>query len=156
MHSTNFPLSRFQIVVTVFLAIVSVRIYQKPINNFIFIGTTVHSWQSLKLKLPFSQALSNMCLCTLTGPPGVAIGKPIRLWFLFGGWDTTYVCVANSDTDPKIRALNTEVTVLGGLSNASVENCIGECKSLKFDVAGMKQQTCCTCSMCLHGLPFSD
>ncbi|KAF8267783.1 WSC domain-containing protein [Lactarius quietus] len=47
-----------------------------------------------------------------------------------------------SDLNLPLRALNTEVTVPGGLSNASVENCIGECKSLQFVMAGMEQKTC--------------
>ncbi|KAF8262813.1 hypothetical protein EI94DRAFT_1742661, partial [Lactarius quietus] len=51
-------------------------------------------------------------------------------------------CRSDSNPNRSIRALSTEVTVPGGLKNASVENCIGECKSLKFDVAGLNQQTC--------------
>ncbi|KAF8257309.1 hypothetical protein EI94DRAFT_1759349 [Lactarius quietus] len=51
-------------------------------------------------------------------------------------------CYSDSNPNRSIRALSTEVTVPGGLKNASVENCIGECKSLKFDVAGLNQQTC--------------
>ncbi|KAF8261957.1 hypothetical protein EI94DRAFT_1744830 [Lactarius quietus] len=53
------------------------------------------------------------------------------------------MCVfANSDSNHTDRALNTEATVPGGLSNASVENCVGECNSMNFGGAGMEQQTC--------------
>ncbi|KAF8264085.1 hypothetical protein EI94DRAFT_528476 [Lactarius quietus] len=47
-----------------------------------------------------------------------------------------------ADTNLPKRALDTEVTVPGGLNNASVENCIGECLSLKFSKAGMEAKTC--------------
>ncbi|KAF8262791.1 hypothetical protein EI94DRAFT_1742544 [Lactarius quietus] len=49
-----------------------------------------------------------------------------------------------SDTNPNrsVRTLSTEVTVPGGLANASVENCIGECISLHFTIAGMEGETC--------------
>ncbi|KAF8259427.1 hypothetical protein EI94DRAFT_1751620 [Lactarius quietus] len=82
MHSTHFPLSCFQMVVAVLLAIVS---------------------------LTSAEATFGGCL---------------------------------SDANPPLRALNTEVTVPGGLNNASVENCIGECHSLHFIMAGMEQKTC--------------
>ncbi|KAF8260398.1 hypothetical protein EI94DRAFT_1748688 [Lactarius quietus] len=51
---------------------------------------------------------------------------------------------ARFESNRSIRALSTEVTVPGGLKNASVENCIGECKSLKFDVQQMAISNCHT------------
>ncbi|KAF8264879.1 hypothetical protein EI94DRAFT_1737439 [Lactarius quietus] len=47
-----------------------------------------------------------------------------------------------SDSNPTVRALNTEASVPGGLNNASVENCIGECKSMNFNIAGLEQNSC--------------
>ncbi|KAF8264746.1 hypothetical protein EI94DRAFT_435289 [Lactarius quietus] len=94
MHTTHFPLSRFQMVVTVLLAIASFTSAQASIKQNV----------------------------------------PMYPHWKFGGcW---------SDTDPTVRALTTEVTVPGGLSNASVENCIGECNSLNFKIAGMKGNAC--------------
>ncbi|KAF8271104.1 hypothetical protein EI94DRAFT_635857 [Lactarius quietus] len=96
MHTPHFPLSRFQMVVTVFLAIVSLTTAQASIKQHV----------------------------------------PMYPNWVFGGcW---------SDTGPNSvdKALSTEVTVPGGLANASVENCIGECNSLLFNFAGMEQEVC--------------
>ncbi|KAF8256948.1 hypothetical protein EI94DRAFT_1761701 [Lactarius quietus] len=96
MHSTHFPLSYSQMVVTVLLAIVSLTSAQA----------------SVKQDVPIYPD-----------------------WALSG-------CRSDSNPNRSLRALSTEVTVPGGLNNASVENCIGECKSLNFNVAGLNQQTC--------------
>jgi hypothetical protein len=68
------------------------------------------------------------------------------------------VCVlthrGSSDT---VRALNAEVIVTGGSrSNASVENCIGKCRSMKFVAAGMAQHLCSTFPTHLDKLPSFD
>ncbi|KAF8262817.1 hypothetical protein EI94DRAFT_1742462 [Lactarius quietus] len=94
MHSTRFPLSRFQMVVAVLLAIVSL----------------ISAEASPKNPVPMYPT-----------------------WEFGGCW---------SDSDPTVRDLNTEVTVPGGLANASVENCIGECKSMNLTSAGMEGQAC--------------
>ncbi|KAF8265299.1 hypothetical protein EI94DRAFT_359879 [Lactarius quietus] len=57
-------------------------------------------------------------------------------------WGGCYNVFVDSDSNPPVRVLNTEASVLGGLNNASVENCIGECKSMGFIAAGLEQQTC--------------
>ncbi|KAF8261565.1 hypothetical protein EI94DRAFT_1745706 [Lactarius quietus] len=98
MHSTHFqvPLSRFQVVVAVLLAIVSSTSAQAFLKLYV---TMYPNWQCAG-------------------------------------------CFSDTNPDQSVRALNTEVTVPGGLANASVENCIGECKSLNFGRAGMEQQKC--------------
>ncbi|KAF8262803.1 hypothetical protein EI94DRAFT_1742616 [Lactarius quietus] len=60
---------------------------------------------------------------------------------MYPGWQSAG-CFSDSNPNRSLRALSTEVTVPGGLNNASVENCIGECKSMTFDVAGLNEQTC--------------
>ncbi|KAF8272766.1 hypothetical protein EI94DRAFT_1717347 [Lactarius quietus] len=100
MHSTHFPLSCSQMVVTVLLAMVSLTSAQASINA------------SVKIDVP-----------------------------MYPDWQYSG-CYSDSNPDRSLRALSTEVTVPGGLKNASIENCIGECKSLKFDMAGLNQQSC--------------
>ncbi|KAF8268995.1 hypothetical protein EI94DRAFT_1726220 [Lactarius quietus] len=100
MHSTHFPLSCSQMVVTVLLAIVSLTSAQASFQ------------------------------------PSVKENVPMYPDWQCGG------CFSDSNPNRSLRALSTEVTVPGGLKNASVENCIGECKSLKFNMAGLNEQTC--------------
>ncbi|KAF8261580.1 hypothetical protein EI94DRAFT_1745755 [Lactarius quietus] len=94
-HFTHFPLSRFQVVVAVFLASVS--------------GLTT-AQAKLKEIVPMYPA-----------------------WLSAG---------CHNDSNHAVRALNKEVTVPGGQSNASVENCIGKCWSLNFVAAGLEQHRC--------------
>ncbi|KAF8264744.1 hypothetical protein EI94DRAFT_435261 [Lactarius quietus] len=95
MHTSYFPPSRFQVAVTVLLAVVSLTSAQATLKQDLGVNST--NWECV------------------------------------GCW---------SDTDPTVRALNTEVTVPGGLANATVENCVGECGSLNFTLAGLEAQTC--------------
>ncbi|KAF8268808.1 hypothetical protein EI94DRAFT_1106745 [Lactarius quietus] len=95
MHTTHFPLSRFQMVVTALLAIVSLTSAEATVK------THVPRWDR---------------------------------WVFMGCYSDTGNSV--------VKALNTQVSVLGGLANASVENCIWECDTLIFNYAGMEQDKC--------------
>ncbi|KAF8269009.1 hypothetical protein EI94DRAFT_1726283 [Lactarius quietus] len=96
MHSTHFPLSCSQMVVTVFLVMVYLTSAQASFKEDVPMYPT---WRSAG-------------------------------------------CYSDSNPNRSLRALSTEVTVPGGLNNASVENCIGECESLTFNMAGLNEQTC--------------
>ncbi|KAF8264806.1 WSC domain-containing protein [Lactarius quietus] len=96
MHTTHLSLSRFQVVVAVLLAIVSLASAAQP---------------------------------AIKKSPNLGFAS----WNYRGCW---------SDTDSVNRALNTQVTVQGGLAHASVENCIAECNSMSFHMAGVEEKTC--------------
>ncbi|KAF8262792.1 hypothetical protein EI94DRAFT_1742548 [Lactarius quietus] len=81
-------------------------------------------------------AIVSLTSAQASSKPSVKLDVPMYPdWKLAG-------CFSDSNPNRSLRALNTEVTVPGGLKNASVENCIGECKSLKYDIAGLNEQTC--------------
>ena len=55
------------------------------------------------------------------------------------------VCVQKNSDSVDSRTLTTEVSVLGGQYNLTVENCVDQCINYGFTGAGMELgQQCCT------------
>ncbi|KAF8261574.1 hypothetical protein EI94DRAFT_1745734 [Lactarius quietus] len=94
---------------------------------------------STHFPLPYFQMVVTVLLASVSLTSAqAAVKQNVAMypnWKCAGCWNDT-------NPDQSVRALNTEVTVPGGLANASVENCIGECISLKFNIAGLELNKC--------------